>query len=163
MKTLLLMRHAKSSWADAGQADNDRPLNGRGQRDAPRMGKWLKRQGLAPDLVVSSHARRAVETAAAVIDASGFGGEWRQTPNLYAAEAEAFFEVLRGLPDEAAMVLVIAHNPGTEDMVEALTGEDETMPTGAVAQISLPIERWQALSPAVEGRLAQVARPREIE
>lgn len=163
MKTLLLMRHAKSSWADAGQADRDRPLNDRGRRDAPRMGAWLKRQGLLPDLVISSGARRAVETAQAVIDASGFGGEWQRAAGLYEADAEAYFEVLQAVPEETVTVLVIAHNPGTEEMIETLTGQAETMPTGAVAHITLALERWRALTPGVEGHLAQVARPRELE
>ncbi len=163
MKTLLLMRHAKSSWADQGQADVDRPLNGRGQRDAPRMGQWLRREGLEPDLVISSSARRAVETAAAVIEASGYGGDWQQAAALYAAEPEAFMDVLQAVPDACGTVLVIAHNPGVEELVEALTGEAETMPTGAVAHISLPIDDWQALAGEVEGRLVKVGRPRDIE
>jgi phosphohistidine phosphatase len=162
MKTLLLMRHAKSSWANDGQVDWERPLNERGQRDAPRMGQWLRQQCLAPDVVISSTARRAVDTAAAVIDASGYGGEWLREGSLYAAEAEAFFEVLRGVPETCGTVLVIAHNPGIEEVIEALTGEAETMPTAALAQISLPIENWQALLPDVEGKLEQVARPREL-
>ena len=162
MKTLLLMRHAKSSWANDGQVDWERPLNERGQRDAPHMGQWLRQQGLAPDVVISSTARRAVDTAAAVIDASGFGGEWLREGSLYAAEPEAFFEVLHGVPETCGTVLVIAHNPGIEEVIEALTGEAETMPTAALAQISLPIENWQALLPDVEGKLEQVARPREL-
>ena len=162
MKTLLLMRHAKSSWANDGQVDWERQLNERGQRDAPRVGLWLRQQGLSPDLVISSTARRAVDTAAAVIDASGYGGDWRQEGSLYAAEPEAFFEVLQGVPEACGTVLVIAHNPGLEEVIEALTGEAETMPTAALAQISLPIESWGALRPGVEGQLQQVARPREL-
>lgn len=163
MKTLLLMRHAKSSWGNDGQADVDRPLNDRGRRDAPRMGRWLKAQGLAVDLVICSHARRAAETAEAVIDAGGFEGEWRREPGLYAAEAEAYFDVLRGLPDSVGGVLVVAHNPGTEEVVEALTGDHETMKTACVAVIDLPIERWQELGEATEGRLRQLGCPREID
>lgn len=163
MKTLLLMRHAKSSWADPGQADADRPLNARGRHDAPRMGHWLRQHGLEPDLVISSNARRAVETAAAVIDAGGYGGEWQQQPSLCAAEPGAYFDVLHQVPDAAATVLVIAHNPGVEELVEALTGTAEIMPTGALAHITLPIDHWQAVDAGVEGRLVQVGRPREIE
>jgi phosphohistidine phosphatase len=162
MKTLLLMRHAKSSWSDGSQADVDRPLNDRGRREAPRMGRWLRAQGLELDHVISSHARRAVETAEAVIDASGYGGEWQREPSLYAAGVEAYLDVLRGLPDTAQTVLVVAHNPGTEEVVEALTGEQETMKTACVAVVELPLERWQGLGNGTEGRLAQVGRPREI-
>ena len=162
MKTLLLMRHAKSSWAEGGQADVDRPLNNRGRHDAPRMGHWLKSQGLTADLLISSHARRAVETAEAVRAAAGLGGEWQREPRLYNADTDAYFEVLREVPDEAATVLVVAHNPGVEEMIEALTGEHETMKTAYVAEVRLPIERWSDLADGVEGALGQVGRPREI-
>jgi phosphohistidine phosphatase len=157
------MRHAKSSWADDGLPDRERPLNERGEKSAPRMGKWLRKQGLSPDLIISSDARRAVQTAEAVIDALGYGCDWRRAPSLYAADIDAYYDVLRGVPDEAAMVLVIAHNPGTAEMVEALTGEQERMPTAAVAQIDLPLEHWRDLAPTVEGELVRVGRPRELE
>jgi phosphohistidine phosphatase len=163
MKTLLLMRHAKASAGLEGQADHGRALNERGERDAPRLGQWLRREGLVPDLVISSDAKRAAQTAAAVIDASGCGGEWQQAPGLYEADTEAYFEALRAVPDAVATVLVVAHNPGTEAMVTALTGEEETLPTAAVAQISLPLDHWPDLSPAVEGKLERVVRPRELE
>jgi phosphohistidine phosphatase len=162
MKTLLLMRHAKASAAGPSQADVDRPLNERGQRDAARMGAWLREQDLRPDLVISSTARRAAETAAALIDASGFGGPWQKQASLYEAAPEAYFEVLQAVPDEHSLVLIVAHNPGTEEMIEALTGEAETMATAAVAHLSLPIEHWYQLSVETEGQLVQVGRPREL-
>ncbi len=163
MKILLLMRHAKAAAAGAGQADADRPLNPRGQRDAPRMGEWLRQHDVAPELVISSNARRAVETAAAVIDASGYGGEWQRQPRLYEAEIEAYFDVLQQAPDAVGSVLIVAHNPGVEEMIEALTGHAETMPTGALAHITLPIDDWRGLEAGVEGQLVQVGRPREVE
>jgi phosphohistidine phosphatase len=163
VKTLLLMRHAKSSWSDEGLPDRERPLNERGEKAAPRMGKWLRKQGLLPDLVVSSDAKRAVQTAQAVIEAVGYGIAWRQAPSLYAADIDAYYDVLRGVPDDAGTVLVVAHNPGTAEMVAALTGEDERMPTAAVAQITLPLDHWRDLAPGVEGELVRVGRPRELE
>jgi phosphohistidine phosphatase len=163
MKTLLLMRHAKAADAKGGQPDTDRPLSAPGQRDAVRLGSWLRQQGLVPDLVISSSARRAAETAAAVIESSGCGGEWQATPSLYEAEAKAYFEVLRRVPAACATVLVVAHNPGIEGMVEALTGRTETMAMGAVAAVTLPIDRWDLLTDNVEGSLAQMGRPRELE
>ncbi len=162
MKTLLLMRHAKASAARPGQADVDRPLNERGQRDAASMGLWLREHDLRPDLVISSTARRAVETAAALIDASGFGGHWQKQASLYEAAPEAYFDVLQAVPDEYGLVLVVAHNPGTEEMIEALTSEAETMATAAVAHLSLPLEHWQHLSDETAGQLVQVGRPREL-
>ena len=156
------MRHADASPADAGTPDVDRPLNKRGQRDAAHMGRWLRQQGLTPALVISSSALRAAGTAAAVIDAGGLDGEVVRQPTLYAAEPDAFFEVLQAVPDDCPTVLVVAHNPGTEAMVQALTGKAATLPTGAVAHLTLPIDHWQLLNGDTAARLIQVARPRDL-
>ncbi|MFG0335704.1 MAG: SixA phosphatase family protein, partial [Maioricimonas sp. JB049] len=83
MKTLLLMRHAKSSWADPSKADHDRPLNARGKRDAPRMGQWLLEQNLVPDRIVSSTARRARKTASRVASGCGYTAEIVHERALY--------------------------------------------------------------------------------
>lgn len=163
MKTLLLMRHAKSSWDDEGLSDHERPLNKRGRRDAPRMGQLLRQQNLTPDLLIASTARRAADTAAAVGDASGYAGDVRLEPSLYATGPEAYLSVLRTLPDEASTVLVIGHNPGMETLLEELTGAAEHLPTAAVAQVALPLDRWRDLDDAVRGRLMGQWQPRDVQ
>jgi phosphohistidine phosphatase len=163
MKTLLILRHAKSSWKEAELADHDRPLSKRGKRDAPRMGKLVRQEELAPDLILSSSAKRAHKTAQAVAEESGYAGEVQIVPELYAAGPEAYLEALHTLDDENSRVMVVGHNPGLEELVETLTGETVTLPTAALAQVALPIQRWQELNDETQGELVKVWTPREQE
>lgn len=163
MKTLLILRHAKSSWSDGGLPDHDRPLNQRGNTDAPRMGRLLRREGLTPELIISSTAERAVATAELVAQASGYENEIRTTRSLYHAGPEAYLEQLRRLPDEYGRVMVVGHNPGIEELVEQLTSAAEMMPTAALAHVELPIEQWLALDETTEGRLIQLWLPRQLD
>lgn len=161
MKTLLILRHAKSSWKQPGLADHDRPLNRRGNRDAPRVGLLLSRQALTPDLIVSSTAERARSTAAQVADGSGYGGEVELDRQLYLAEPEAIVDAVRSLGGEASRVLVVGHNPGLQELVARLTGSDEVLPTAALARIELPIAEWAELRAFTRGRLVDLWRPKE--
>ena len=160
MKTLLILRHAKSEWDEPEVADHDRTLSGRGKRDAPRAGEWLRAETLVPDLIISSTAKRARKTAKLVAEASGYEGEIRLEADLYLADAGTYLEVLQSVPETCQSVMVVGHNPGLEELVEALTGEAEPMPTAGLAQVSLPIERWEELGDETEGKLVQVRRPR---
>jgi phosphohistidine phosphatase len=162
MKTLLILRHAKSSWAEPGLADIDRPLNKRGKRDAPRIGRLLRTEDLLPDLILSSPARRARKTAEAVAEESGYSGEIETQPDFYPGDPEAYLQVLRGLSDELERVMVVAHNPGLEELVDALTGESVALPTAALAHITLPVERWSQLDEDVEGKLIRLWRVKEL-
>jgi phosphohistidine phosphatase len=161
MKTLLLMRHAKSSWKDDTLTDEQRPLNKRGRRDAPRMGQMLRELDLAPQVITSSPAARARETAVAVAEACGFEGEIVYEASLYEASVEACLAVAAGLPDAAQVALLVGHNPSLEALVAALTGADEHMTTAAIARVALPIERWAELGIATEGHLETILRSRE--
>lgn len=163
MKTLLLMRHAKSSWSDSGLADHDRPLNSRGERDAPRMGRWLAEQGLLPDIVIASTALRAVQTAQAVREAAGHNGDFVEYAELYHADTAAWTAVLRQLPDAAESVLAIGHNPGLEELVEVLHREWERMPTAAVAWFELAIDAWSEFPPSGTATLRALWRPKELQ
>lgn len=162
MKTLLILRHAKSSWDDPALADHDRPLNKRGKRDAPRMGQLLRDQGLTPDLVISSSAKRAAKTAQAVAEASGYEGEILLRDELYAAEPEAYIGVLKRLGEAHESVLVVGHNPGLEELVDLLTGESLHLPTAALAQVSLPVEEWTDLSDETRGKLVGSWNPKSL-
>lgn len=162
MKTLLLLRHAKSSWDEPQLADHERPLNKRGQRDAPRIGRLLRQEQLLPDLIISSTAARAVATAEAVADASGYGEQMIVTHALYQAGPDDFLEVLRALPDNCQSVMLVGHNPGMSELLEELTGESEPMPTAALAHVTLPIEQWSALRLNTEGKLRRLWRPRDL-
>ncbi|MEJ2601093.1 MAG: histidine phosphatase family protein [Anaerolineales bacterium] len=162
MKTLLILRHAKSSWKHAELPDFDRPLNRRGKRDAPRMGELLRQLDLFPDLILSSSAQRARQTTQAVVDSSGYGGEVYWMDSLYAAPPESYLDALRALDDSLQQVMVVGHNPGMEELLEELTGEAETLPTAALAQVLLPIQSWNQLDEDVDGELVQIWRPRQL-
>lgn len=162
MKTLLVLRHAKSSWSDQGLSDHARPLNERGRRDAPRMGRLLRDEGVMPDLVVSSDAVRARLTAEAVARAAGYAGEIVLDPRLYGASPRDIVGVLRAIEDAARTVLIVGHNPGLEELVSQLTGEPQEFPTAALARIALPIEEWRDLTLAARGGLVALWRPKEL-
>ena len=160
MRLLSILRHAKSSWKDSSLDDHDRPLNKRGSRDAPRVGEWLLEQGLVPDAILSSTARRARETALAVAAATGFPDEVCFTRRLYLATPETYLEALRSLPETCRHAMVVGHNPGIEELVAVMVGTNETMPTAALAVVELPIESWGQVGPPPLGSLRAIRRPR---
>ena len=162
MKTLLILRHAKSSWKDPSLADHDRPLNKRGKRDAPRMGKLLQEQDLVPERIISSTAKRARNTAKAVAKACHCEDKVELTPEFYHAGPGAYLAVLQDVPDNEQRVMVVGHNPGMEALVTHLTGRMETMPTAALAHIELPIEKWTDLDYEVQGELLHLWRPKTL-
>ena len=139
MKTLLILRHAKSSWNYPELSDYDRPLNSRGKRDAPRMGKYLRQQSLIPDRILTSSAKRARKTANKVAKSCDYTGKVKKIEAFYDAVPGVYFEVLQGLPDKYQCVMVVGHNPTMERLVNHLTGQIERMPTAALAHIELPI------------------------
>lgn len=161
MKTLLILRHAKSSWKDESLPDHDRPLNKRGQRDAPRMGEILRQEGFQPDLVFSSSAVRARETARLALEAAAFNGNVEYRQDLYAFEPGAYLHLLSQLDDSIDQVLIIGHNPAMEELLTGLTGEHQAMPTAALAHLELPIERWSQLSFGMRAQLVNLWRPKE--
>ena len=163
MKSLLLLRHAKSSWGDMSLGDHDRPLNSRGKRDAPRMGRLLKELDLVPDAILSSTAKRAHKTAQAVAEEAGFEGQIEKHRSLYHAGPDVFIEFLRTLSDDVGRAMLVGHNPGMEYAVEFFTGESEPYPTATLAHIQLPIDSWDELSEDIEGQLLGLWRPKELD
>jgi phosphohistidine phosphatase len=161
MKTLYILRHAKSSWDDASLADRDRPLNGRGERDAPRMGELMRHEGFVPDVIVCSPAQRAKETANAVKDAAGLGSEIVFDTRIYEASPSALRQVTAEIGNESTSALLVGHNPGIEGFIRYLTGRAESMPTAALAVIDLDISEWEAVSEEC-GELRHVFRPKEL-
>jgi phosphohistidine phosphatase len=162
MKTLLILRHAKSDWNNSQLSDYERPLNKRGKQDAPRIGQLLREEDLVPDLIITSSAERALATAEAVADASGFENEIKYTRRLYHAAPEQYIELLQEVGKEHDRVMVVGHNPGLEYLVELLTDARERMPTAALAQVELPIEQWAELNDGIAGKLVNVWLPKEL-
>jgi phosphohistidine phosphatase len=161
MKTLLILRHAKSSWKYDELSDHDRPLNARGKRDAPNVGKRLRDEGLIPDAILSSTAKRARLTAEAVAEESGFAGEIQLSGELYEGGPEAYLEAIRSLPSLVDCAMVVGHNPDLEELVEILTGESVRLPTAALAHLQFDIGDWQYVNEDVQGKLVSLWAPRE--
>ena len=162
MKTLLLLRHAKSSWKQPEVADHDRPLNKRGKRTAPLMGALLQEEGLIPEFILSSSAVRAHVTALLVAKACTYRGKIKRTRELYLAEPQPYVEVLRQVNEKHTRVLVVGHNPALEALIEALTGEAMAMPTAALAYLELPIQPWKDFDMNTECKLVNVWRPKDL-
>jgi phosphohistidine phosphatase len=163
MKSLLLLRHAKSSWAEPGMPDFDRPLNDRGKRDAPSVGQILLQRGLQPDLVLSSTAKRARKTAQKALNANGLDVEIQLVDEFYLAPPDAYIAKLQTLSDNVQRVLVVGHNPGLEDLLESLTGRQIHMPTAALAQLKLPVDSWSKLQLDVPCQLVWFWTPKDGE
>ena len=162
MKTLLILRHAKSSWNYPELSDYDRPLNKRGKRDAPRMGKFLREQKLTPDRILTSSAKRARRTASKVAKACGYEGKVKKLDTFYDAVVGVYFETLQAVPKKYERVMVVGHNPTMEQLVGYLTGQIHRMPTAALAHIELPIQHWKALDVNTEGTLANLWTPKTL-
>jgi phosphohistidine phosphatase len=163
MKTLLVLRHAKSSWNDTSLDDHERPLNVRGERDAPRMGELVREYRLTPEVIISSDATRAQLTAEAVGEAAGYTGKIVLDSRLYHAGSSDIVAVLRTVPEtNAGIVMIVGHNPGLEQLVAELTGDEEDLPTAALAHIVLPIDRWRDLEVSTRGTLVGLWRPKDL-
>lgn len=161
MKTLLLLRHAKSSWKKP-VPDHQRPLNKRGKRAAVLVGEEIRQRGLLPDLVLCSTAKRARKTAKRALEAARYQGEVHELDQLYRGGLEGYFNALVEVPDFFDRVMLIGHNPDLEDLLVQLTGQWERLPTAALARVDLEIESWSELS-VDSGRLTLLLRPRELE
>ena len=134
MKTLLLMRHAKSDLNEKVE-DRQRSLSKRGKKNAERMGELLKEEKISLDLILASNANRARQTADVVIEAMKYHGDRCYLNRLYMAEVETYVQELVGLNDEVNALLIIGHNPALESLLQMMTGKIESLPTAAVAQL----------------------------
>jgi len=159
----LILRHAKSSWEFEELSDHDRPLNNRGRRDAPLMGRKLLKEQLVPQIIISSSAVRAHSTAKKVAKACGYEDEILIDPALYGSGYSDYLNVLINQEDKHDIIMLVGHNPISEQLVEVLTGEIVTMPTCAIACISLPITSWKQIIAKTKGQLLNLWRPKELK
>ena len=162
MKTLLLLRHGKSSWTNTSLADHDRPLKKRGRKAAQRAGCLLSQLELVPDHILTSSAARASATAQLVTVSAKYRGEVEVEPDLYHADPSALAAIVSRVPNQFDRVLVVGHNPGLEDWLVRLVGHAAMCPTAALARIELPVDSWTDLSPDTRGTLQGLWRPKEI-
>ncbi len=165
MKTLHLLRHAKSAWDEPVESDRERGLNKRGRRDAPRMGAALAAE-LEPQALAVSPARRAQLTLAGLTE--GWPAlrelEHETVEELYTFDVDDLVDWLQTQPEPRACRFLLGHNPAMTDLVNWLSGEEvlENLPTAAYARLQLNIDQWAQLAPAC-GRLERLILPRELE
>lgn len=146
MKTLILVRHAKSSWDHPGLDDHERPLSERGLRDAPRMGRRLADRGLAPDVVLSSTAVRALTTAELMAEAIGVERDRIVADErLYATSAAGLLEVIGELDSSVQTAMVVGHNPEMTSLAQRFTDEIGHLPTCAVVEFRFDADAWDEL------------------
>lgn len=169
MKTLLLLRHAKSDWGKPCLDDFDRPLNSRGRRAAPRMAVLIGSEDLSPDLVWCSTAARAWETWSLMAPDLSDDAEVASREDLYLASREELLAVARTAPDYAERLMIVAHNPGLHDLAVSLATTSNVpaeltqlkggLPTSALAIISFCVDVWADIA---NGRLLRFVRPQQL-
>jgi len=144
MKTLTLVRHAKSSWKHAGISDRERPLNARGKRDAPDMGARIQRHGIRPSLIVSSPAKRAWQTARIVAQEIDYPLEFLQREeSLYLASLDQLLDVVASQDNGFNHLMVVGHNPGLTDFANFLSpGLTNNLQTAAVVSVEIDRDDW---------------------
>ncbi len=150
MRTLFVIRHAKSSWNEPDLADFDRPLNERGKRDAPRMGKRLKERDVHPNIMLSSPARRALSTCRKIAEVIGYAREnIKIEPELYHAGEEEILDIVRQLSPSNHTVVLVGHNPGITDFVNSINASREPfiprVPTCGVVSFSFDVDDWKSI------------------
>lgn len=171
MKTILLLRHAKSAWNDAGLSDHERPLNRRGERAAKAVADHLAQHGPRPDLILCSTATRARQTLAPLIKRLGSPAPPLSLEDtLYLASEDSLLARLQALADDVATVLLVGHNDGIWQLAETLAGRGaparlaalrEKYPTGTLAMLHAPVGPWRNLA-AGSGELFAFIRPRDL-
>ena len=162
-KQLVICRHAKSSWDDASLSDVERPLNKRGRRDAPEMGRRLAERGLLPDLILASHATRAWTTAEAYADRLGYPPDRIQVyPGLYTATAASLLALVRALEPRLGRILLVGHNPECTAFANLLGNLDlDNLPTGGIIALEFHTRSWQEILPG-QGQLLFVDFPKNV-
>lgn len=147
MKILYLNRHAKSSWSNPLLSDHDRPLNKRGERDAPFMGSVLRKKGILPDLIVSSPANRAYTTACIIAEKLGYPvGDIQKNKDLYFSGTSGMIDVIRSVADDVDSLMLFGHNPDFTATAEYLTGDYiENIPTCGNYCIQFNISSWKEI------------------
>ena len=161
MKTLYLVRHAKSSWDNANQSDHDRPLNPRGERDAPRMGKRLRKRKDRPEVIISSSAVRAQTTASILATAMDYPtSDIAIDERLYGAEPEDVLSIIGDLDDGIHCAMLVGHNPTFTALINALGRCDlGNVPTCGMAVLTFPIDSWKDIA-TIQGKLVDFDFPK---
>jgi len=159
MKRVLVYRHAKTEKAQGRMPDFERELTAHGTDQARSIGRALAAAALRPELVITSDAVRAVQTAELTRDEAGFNVEIRLQEELYGADAAEYLSILREQDDTYATIMIVGHNPAIEDLLGMLTGGEVTMKTGWVAVLDAPIDAWEDFADGADVTIAQTVQP----
>ena len=171
MTILTVLRHAKSSWAQTGLDDFDRPLNDRGRKAARRVGRELRHRHVRFDRVIASPAVRVRETLKELAEGYNDDLDVRFDERIYAADAGMLLDLVQSIPDQVHAPLLVGHNPGLQELLLKLTRDDDgglrgkvaaKYPTAAVAIVTLPAPRWEEVA-AGSGQLRELILPRELD
>jgi phosphohistidine phosphatase len=171
MRRLMLLRHAKSDWSTPGTPDQDRPLSARGREAAPKMGVYMARHGLVPDLIIASPATRVTDTLALALPA--FAKQPKAIPDarLYETDADELLTVIKEAPRSVHNLLLVGHNPSLADLASLLMASGdveirqrlvEKFPTAALAVIDFPLDDWSKIHPR-SGRLDRFVPPKALD
>ena len=169
MRTLYILRHAKSDWGDASLRDFDRPLNDRGWKAAKAIGREMRDRDLIPDLVLLSPSARTTETLARVEEGFGASFEKVEERTIYLAETETLLALVTSAPSKSDRLMIVGHNPGMHELVLALAKGPQDLrdeaaikfPTGALAEISFDVSDWSGVTPK-SGFIRSFVKPREL-
>ena len=169
MKTLYLLRHAKSDWGDASLRDFDRPLNKRGWEAAKAIGREMRERDLVPDLVLVSPAVRTRETLGRMQEGFGASFDTVEDRAIYLADTTTLVDLLRGAPGHADRLMIVGHNPGMHELVLVLANGPHDLrnevahkyPTAALAEISFDVDEWPDVAPGT-GHIRSFVKPRDL-
>ena len=162
MKNLLVLRHAKSSWENAELSDFERPLNKRGLETIQVIGQEFFRLNLQIDLILSSPAKRAKQTAILVKESGGLACEICYEDGIYEASVMKLSHIISKIDDKYNHVLLVGHNPGLEELIRVISGKTQVMPTATLVKLDLEIESWSKIS-AKCGKLDFAITPSELK
>ena len=162
MKTLFLLRHAKSSWKDKELSDFDRPLKPQGRKVAETISALFKRKRVNPDLILSSPAVRAKETIEIILQSVNLKGQLHFDERIYEASANRLLEMVNQIQNDVQSALIVGHNPGLEELIALCTGRNQRMPTAALAKIIFKTSNWTDVAKA-GATLEWVVEPKELE
>ena len=162
MKTLLLMRHGKSSWKDEELPDHERPLKKRGRKDTKRIAKEILKHELIPELILSSSATRARETVTTLTEKLESNNRIVYVDELYMGEPQDFIEALKDQAADEDIVMIVAHNPGLEAYLQIVDGEIESLPTAGLGYMLLALDDWKDISLETMGDLIGFWKPKEL-
>jgi phosphohistidine phosphatase len=163
MKTLLLLRHAKTSLIDPMLSDNMRPLTYQGKKDVSIIGNILKNKNLIPDIIICSTAKRAVETSKLIAEYVNYHNEIHLSKLLYQTSTKDYINVISDIPDKNNTVLLVGHNPILETLVEIITNELRIMKTCSLVHIVLSINSWIELKSQTKGKLIELFDIKSLE